>query len=324
MNPTASNPPTARTWKDIRQGVSKRAMPREGRRRAWRAGARLGLVCAVVVACGCAALELYQTWENNPGQLKEPVRAVPLRRVVFSTDGVLDRAWLDRTLALPRNASLMALDLHGLEGRLLASGQVHSVMLRRRFEDNTLVVGVEERVPVVRVMGQADSGPPRELLVARDGVAFAGTGYEAAALERLPWLDGIELRRTPRHAFEPIPGMEPVAQLLAAGNALVPQLAAGWQVVSLARFASDQEIIVRSRDIPEIIFDAQAPFPHQLAKLAYIVESLRTHGNPPMARVDFAVGNQVPVELRAAETLPAGHPSLLSPPSSPNRPRRDF
>jgi len=324
MNPTASIPPTARTWKDIRQGVSKRAMPREGRRRVWRAGVKLGLVCAVVVGCGCVALELYQTWENNPGRLKEPVKAVPLRRVVFTTDGVLDRAWLHQTLALPPNASLMALDLHALESRLLASGQVHRVMLRRRFEDNALVVGVEERVPVARVMGQPDVGPPRELLVARDGVAFAGTGYDAATRERLPWLDGIELRRTARHAFEPIPGMEPVAQLLAAGNALVPQLAAGWQVVSLARFASDQEIIVRSRDIPEIVFDVQAAFPDQLAKLAYIVDSLRTHGNPPMARVDFAAGSQVPVELRAAESLSPGRSSLFSSPSSPNRPRRDF
>lgn len=324
MNPTASNPPTARTWKEIRQGVSKRAMPREGRRRVWWSGVKLGLVCAVVIGCGCAALEVYQTWENNPGRLKEPVKTAPLRRVVFTTDGVLDRAWLDQTLALPRNASLMTLDLHALEGRLLASGQVHSVVLRRRFEDDALVVGVEERVPVARVMGQPDGGAPRELLVARDGVAFAGTGFDRATLERLPWLDGIELRRTARHAFEPIPGMEPVAQLLAAGNALVPQLASGWQVVSLARFASDEEIMVHSRDIPEIVFDAQADFPHQLAKLAYIVDALRTHGNPPMARVDFAVGSQVPVELRAAETLPSGRPSLLSSPSSPNRPRRDF
>jgi hypothetical protein len=324
MSPTVTNPPTARTWKDIRQGVSKRAMPREGRRRRWWAGAKLGLMCALVVGGGAAILEIYQTWENDPVRLKEPVKAAPIKQVLFATDGVLDRAWLDQTLALPRHASLMALDLRDLERRLLASGQASSVLLRRQFENNTLVVRVQERVPVARVMGQADGTKPRELLVARDGVAFVGVGYDAAALRRLPWLDGVELRRTASHAFEPIPGMEAVARLLAAADALVPRIAADWQVVSLARYASDQEILVRSGDIPEIVFDAQTSFPHQLAQLAYIVDDLRTHGNPPMARVDFAVGNQVPVELREAGSLPPARPPPFPLRSPPTKPRRDF
>jgi len=323
MNPPASIPPSARSWKDIRQGVNKRAMAREGRRRLWLASAKAALVCAVVVGCGCAVLAVYQMGQSDPGRLKEPVKAPPLQRVVFSTDGVLDRAWLDQALALPRTTSLMALDLAALERRLLASGQVHSVVLRRRFTDNALVVSVQERTPVARVMGQAGGDVPRELLVARDGVAFAGSGYDPATLARLPWLDGIELKRTAGRGYEPIPGMEPVAQLLAAGGALVPELANGWQVVSLARYASDAEIIVRSREIPEIVFDAEVSFPHQLAKLAYIVDSLHTHGDPPLARVDLAVGNQVPVELREAVSLQPARPPLF--PSSPQpRPRRDF
>ncbi|HTX66429.1 MAG TPA: cell division protein FtsQ [Opitutaceae bacterium] len=323
MPPPASIPPSARSWKDIRQGVSKRAMPREGRRRMWLASAKFALGCAVVVGCGVAFLAVYQVWQSDPARLKEPVKAAPLQRVAFSTDGVLDRAWVDQTLALPRNASLMGLDLAALERRLLASGQVHSVVLRRRFADNALVVSAQERTPVARLMGQAGGDTPRELLVARDGVAFAGSGYDPAALARLPWLDGIELKRTADRGFEPIPGMEPVAQLLAAAGALVPELAGGWQVVSLARYTSDEEIIVHSRDVPEIVFDAQVSFPHQLAKLAYIVESLHTHGDPPLARVDLAVGNQVPVELREAVSLQPTRPTLF--PSAPQpRPRRDF
>jgi cell division protein FtsQ len=315
--------PPSRSWKDIRQGVSLDAWPREGRKRMVRARVRLAMLCAFIVGCACVALEVYQTWQSNPARLKEPVKAAPLRQVVFSTDGVLDRAWLDQTLALPRNASLMTLDLTALETRLLATGQVHSVVLRRRFSDNSLVVTVQERTPIARLMVQLGNASPRMRLAARDGVTYEGVGYDGATLERLPWLDGFALRRTERHGFEPIAGMDEVANLLSAAEGLVPELCAGWQVVSLARLASDQELIVRSRDIPEIIFDTRAGFAHQLAKLAYIVDSIRKHGNPPMARIDFAAGSQVPVELQNSMNLQPARAPAPKPLSQP-RSKRDF
>ncbi|MFA5058006.1 MAG: FtsQ-type POTRA domain-containing protein, partial [Opitutaceae bacterium] len=218
-------------------------MSREGRRRMVFAGVKFAALCVFVLVVGWAALEIYQTWESDPARLKEPVRAAPLKQVVFATDGRLERAWLDETLMLPKQASLMTLDLRALERRLLASGQVKSVVLRRRFSDNTLEVTVEERTPVARLMVQAGEGSPRLRLAARDGVVYEGVGYERAALERLPWLAGLQLRRAAKGGFEPIEGMERIAELLTAAGGLVPQLCAGWQVVSLARLASDQEIL---------------------------------------------------------------------------------
>ena len=323
MSQPATIPPPTRSWKDIRQGVSTQAMSKEGRRRMVFASVKFAVVCVVVFGCAWAAFEVYQTWENDPARLKEPVKAVPLKQVVFATDGVLARAWLDRTLALPGSASLMTLDLSTLEDRLLASGQVQSVVLRRRFADNTLVVTVQERSPVARVMVQIGGASPQLRLVARDGVVYEGAGYERAVLERLPWLDGVRLRRTARSGFEPIAGMERIAGLLSAAQGLVPLLCADWQVVSLARLASDQEIIVRSRIIPEIIFDAQGDFPRQLAKLDYIVESLKTHGAPPMKRVNLALGGQVPVELQESAPLKPARSALPKTTSQPKQ-RRDF
>jgi hypothetical protein len=323
MSLATSTPPHSRSWKDIRQEVSTHAMSREGRRRMVLATVKVLALGSVIVGGACLALELYQTWQSNPARLKEPVKAAPLRQVVFSTDGVLDRAWLDQTLALPRTASLMTLDLTALEARLLATGQVQSVVLRRRFGDNSLVVTVQERTPIARLMVQVGNASPRMRLAARDGVTWEGVGYDGAALERLPWLDGFTLRRTERHGFEPIAGMDEVANLLSAAEGLAPELCAGWQVVSLTRLASDQELIVRSRDIPEIIFDTRVGFAHQLAKLAYIVDSIRKHGNPPMARIDFAAGSQVPVELQSSLNLqPARAPAPK--PSSQPRSKRDF
>jgi len=288
-----------------------------------RASVKFALLCAVLFAGAWAGFELYATWESNPERLKDPVKVVPLKQVVFATDGALTRAWLDQALALPRNASLMTLDLAALERRLLASGQVRSVVLRRRFVDNTLVVSTQERTPVARVMVQVGESTPGLRLVAADGVVYEGVGYERPALEPLPWLAGLKLRRAAAGGFEPIAGMDKVAALLAAAESLVPQLRADWQVVSLARLASDQEIEVRSREIPQIIFDARGDIPRQLAKLDYVIDTLHAHGAPPMARVNLALGSQVPVELQETAPLQPARSALPGPASQPKS-RRDF
>jgi cell division protein FtsQ len=323
MSSSTTNSPASRSWRDIRQGVGARTLSRAGRRRMVFASVKLGVFCLFALGCAWAALELYQTWESDPGRLKEPVPAVPLKQILFATDGVLDREWMDRNLALPKGTSLMSLNLAALENRLLASGQVEGVMLRRRFADNTLVVNVRERTPIARLMVQVGAGSPTLLLAARDGVVYTGSGYQRSTLEHLPWLDGVPLRRAAKGGFEPIENLALVASLLSAAEGLVPQLYPGWEVVSLARLANDREIIVRSREIPEIIFSAGDDYARQLAKLDYIVDSLRTHGAPPLERVNLALGGQVPVALQEAPRL-APTRTAVAPNLPPTRQRRDF
>ena len=108
-------------------------MSHEGHRRRLRAGLKVAGLGVLVAVCAWAVFEVYDTWQGNPAWLKDAGQTVPLRQVVFATDGVLDRAWLDRTLMLPPKASLMALDLRVLERRLLASGQVRSAACRWRL-----------------------------------------------------------------------------------------------------------------------------------------------------------------------------------------------
>lgn len=329
MSLPATIPPPSRSWKDIRQGVSTRAMSKGGRRRLAFASIKFVVLCIVGVGCVWTAFEVYDTWQRDPARLKEPVNATPLKQIVFATDGVLDQGWLSRTLALSRKTSLMMLDLPALERRLLASGQVQGVVLRRRFTDNSLLVTLQERTPVARLMVQIGSAPPAMRLVARDGVLYEGVGYDRATLDPLPWLDGVDLRRTAKSSFEPIEGMEQIAELLTAAQDLVPELRVGWQVVSLARLTSDQEILVRSREIPRVIFDARGDFPRQLAKLGYIVDYLRTRDSDPIEQVNLALADrgknnsavpgQVPVEL---QTPPAR--SLLPKPTSLSQLHRDF
>jgi len=324
MKLPAPIPPPARSWRNISQGGAAHVTTKAGRRRRLAAAVRNAALVAVGLGALWAGVEVYLTLEYNPSRLKEPVRAVPLRQIAFSTDGVLNRAWLDRTLSLPSEASLMTLDLVALERRLLASGQVKIASLRRRFGDNTLVVALQERSPVVRIQVQEGDSSPRLAYVARDGVVYLGEGAGPAGAERLPWLDGVRLRRTPRHDFEPVPGMELVADLLATAQTLAPELSDGWTIVSLSRLAADQEIAVRSRDIPEIVFDAKESFSHQIAKLAYIADSLRRQNLPPMQRVNLALGEQVPVEMQAAAPSKAAAPAAARPAAPSTAQRRDF
>ena len=142
-------------------------------------------------------------------------------------------------------------------------------------------------------------------------------------LERLPWLDGVKLRRSSKTGIEPIAEMDKAARLLQTAQSLVPDLFSGWQVVSLARLASDDQILVHSKAIPEIVVDARREFPLQLARLGYIVDFLHSKGAPPLQRIDLALGGQVPVELQETVPLkPAGGPPHKT--VSQPKQRRDF
>lgn len=326
--------PMVRSWRDIPQPVKPRAMSRGGRWRRIRQGLRMG---TLVVGGGLLAGGVWflaDSYERAPRHLPEAAKSGQLRRLELRTSsgGVLDQAWLERTLALPREVSLMELDLNRLRARLLAEGQVASATLAREFPDR-LTVWVAERTPVARVRVEA-GGETRDLLVASDGFVFRGVGFDATMLAGLPWLSGIAL--VPAGAgFQPIAGMPPVAQLLSAAQFSALSLYQSWQSVSLARLAIDREIEVVTRHGTTIVFNAARDFFVQLATLDYLVEKL-AHTPVGRARIDLTLGRNVPVQIEppaaepentapapAAVPTPAAAPAL--PPSffsltpSPNR-----
>jgi cell division protein FtsQ len=234
--------------------------------------------------------------QENPSKMPAAAKAVPVRAPDFKTDGVLDQAWLGRTLRIPRSASLMELDLEQLRARLLADGQVLTATLTRHFPDR-LVVAVTERLPIAKVMAEW-GGQRQPLLVARDGVMFAGDRHPSALVEKLPWLDGISIVRRGA-AFLPLEGMEVVGELLAKARLEAEHLFRSWRVVSLARLASDRELEVRTAQGVTIIFSAHGDFFRQLAKLDFMWERF---ANIPdaRARIDLSLGREVPVLIEAA------------------------
>ncbi len=305
MSEETPNAPIGRSWRTIRQEVTSRAMSARGRRRqqlAWFKG------LALVVLIGGSTwglVAIFNAWESDRAALASAVKSEPVREIVLVTDGVLTREWVAQTLALPRNVSLMALDLGAQREMLMAHGQVRVAVLTRSFPD-TLVVTLQERTPVARLQIEDRLGAPRQLLVAKDGVVYDGAHYDKTMVAGLPWLAGFSLRRAASGGYEPIAGMEQVADLLSTAQIQAPHLYREWLIVSLARQRENHELIVKAQDIPEIVFSTRDDYFRQLAQLDYIIDATRAQlgDEPALQSVNLALGPQVPVKLaRTPEEL---------------------
>lgn len=297
MSSTADNSmlhAAGRSWREIRQEVQPRAMSRKGRRRQQLGWFKAGLLFTSMALAAWGIYEIVYAWETDRTAVTTAVHSDPVRGLEpFVTDGVLTKEWVDGVLHLPRNSSLMSLDLVALRNRLLSYGQVRGVVLTRNFPDK-LGVTLQERTPVARVQAADASGHPQQLLVAKDGVVYEGINCDLQMLGTLSFLDGIKLMRS-ASGFRPIEGMDVVSDLLATAQLQAPHLYRGWQVVSLARLADAGEIVVRSQEIPAIVFSRREDYFRQLSRLDYVMDAMKRLPEPAIKTVNLALGSQVPL-----------------------------
>lgn len=302
MSRAENNSQPSRSWRDIPQQVKPRAMSNGGRKRlVWSV---TKTIFAAAVLCGLVwgGYEIGAVLRGNPQILSATAEAVPVKEIVLTTDGVLDHAWVVQTLGLPRKVSLMQLDLHGLQAKLLETRQVRAANVARVFPA-TLTVSISEYSPVARLMAQLGDGAPRELLVSREGVVFEGISFDPAMVKTLPWLAGVKLERE-GDAFLPIAHMDVAADLLAKAKLEAEHLYRTWQVVSLERFESDHEIEVKAKDVGRILFGVNDDFFRQLARLDSLLDAARARTDRPLREVNLAIGSQVPVTFEDPELVP--------------------
>lgn len=276
-------------------------------------GLRTTLAVVVLGGLVWGGFEIAGTLRGKPRQLSAAAEAVPVKEIDFTTDGVLDKHWVIETLALPKGASLVQLDLYQLRARLIASGQVRTATLTRTFPA-TLTVSLSEHSPMARVMAQIASDETRMFLVARDGTVFEGVGFDQELLATLPWLDGVKLTRE-RDGFQPIVGMPAVAELLAKAKLEAENLYRTWEVVSMARLESDGEIEVRASNVKRIIFGTNEDYFRQLARLDLLLDKAREHTDRPLREVNLSIGAQVPVAFDEAVAAPAGNAATETQPA---------
>lgn len=311
MNPIPVVRQTAPTWREVLAGEDARPRPlnRTGRRRVVVDGVRLWLSIAALGASLVLGYVVWGLWKANPASLAAPVNSAPLREIAVRTDGVLGHAWVERTLAIAPGSGIMELDLAALRLRLLESGQVRDAVVTRRFPD-VLAVILEERSPVIRARAQTADGEVSNLFVARDGSVFYGERYDEPLVSGLPWLGGVAFTRVVSASgpgFSPVAGMEAVSELLGTARSSAPGLAKDFQVISLARYASDGVLLVRTPEVSEIVFGTRDDFYRQLARLDYILDELRARPSGPAVRsINLAIGGQqVPVAFEPGSTAPA-------------------
>lgn len=304
------NPPQARNWRDIPQQVKPRAMSSEGRKRLVFSVAKSVAAVAVIGGLAWGGWQLVSSVRGQAPAKAMAEQEVPVKEVILATDGVLDHKWLVRTLAIPKNATLMQLDLYRLRAQLMASGQVRAATLTRNFPA-TLSVSISEESPVVRVKTQFGGDEPRTLLVARDGTIFDGVGFDPAMIETLPWLDGVKLERQ-GDRFAPIGGMELVGDLLGKAKLEAEHLYRTWKVVSLARLETDREIEIHAADVARISFGSNEDFFRQLARLDTLLDKARATTDQPIREINLAIGSQVPVAFEEP-VLPEGAKATVKP-----------
>lgn len=284
-------------------------MSPEGRRRLVMRIVRTSAGALVLAAIAWGAWEVSAVL-RDPSAMPDAAKSDRIRSLVLVTDGVLDKGWLARTLAVPKDATLMGVDLMALRTRVLSDAQVRSADIVRNFPD-TLTVRISERSPVARIMAQTGAAQPVALLVSRDGVPFEGTGFDPDMVSSLPWLDGVRLTRG-AGGFEPIAGMDAVADLLASAKLEAENLYKSWQVVSVARLASDKLIEIHTRDGLRVVFSATEDYLRQIARLDLLIDS-STDPTRPLRMVDLSLGSQVPVAYGTAS------PSIGERPAPPAR-----
>jgi len=293
-------------------------MSNEGRRRLVWNGFKTVVFVAAIAGLSWGGYEIAASLRGSPKRFSGAAPAVPVSEVVLITDGVLDQKWLRQTLALPKNATLMELDLYRLQSVLMATTQVRSATLTRNFPA-TLAVSLSEHSPVARIMAQLSREQPRMFLVAREGIVFDGIGFDPEMIATLPWLDGVKLVLKD-NVFVPIAGMEKVADLLAKAKMEAEHLYRTWQVVSLARLASDGEIEVRDRDVAKIFFGTNEDFFRQLARLDLLLDTARLQTDTSPREIDLSIGSQVPVSFGDPALTPLALQSGVVPPPSRHSP----
>src|SRR4051812_35190029 len=127
-------------------------MSSTGRWRLVMSGVRLTIFLTMLAAVGCSAWLVIVALQENPARIPTAAKAVPMKApdLITTREGVLDNAWLARTLELRPGLSLMELDLEKLRAQVLNDRQVLTAAVTRVFPDR-LKVQVTERMPIARV-----------------------------------------------------------------------------------------------------------------------------------------------------------------------------
>lgn len=262
------------SWRNrIPQSTRRRATTATARWRRWRQVLQIagGLLVFCVLILGLIALLNFLRSHKADELLG--TASQPLRQVYFSSNGVLDDAWMSRTVPIAPDTPLMQIDIHRLQQQLSAVGQIRTAVVERVFPD-ALLIRVDEHQPLLRMV-ITQGNERRVLLVSRQGQVYRGQGYPRQILQSLPYLAGIALRTDAGGNYLPVAGIGTIGEFLDLARILIPEMVTNWSYLDLSRYQGDpravgSEIRVNTRTGAQIVF-APIDFPRQFERLNEIV-----------------------------------------------------
>jgi len=277
QNKQTPQAPSTRSWREIRQSGSEKAFTHAARKRKATVFLKAATsLCGLIFVLG-AGTWLLINWYDSPEFSLTREEGEPIRRIVYQTDGVLNRERVSRLMAIPGGTSLMEVSIFELKRKLEANGQIESAHVAREFPD-TLKVSLKERKPVCRIALANEFGGYETLLVSAEGIVYEGSHYDREFLETLPYLGGVSLRREKSGGIEPIEGMLLIADFLDVVKDQYPRYYRHWRVITLEGIGKEENIPgagfrVRGRNFPSTRFSA-TEYHRQLEKLTTIMQDL--------------------------------------------------
>ncbi|NCG08133.1 MAG: FtsQ-type POTRA domain-containing protein [Verrucomicrobia bacterium] len=254
-----------------------------------------------VVVVGAMALWIGSQLQQD-GKAGGIVDSKPLAMIHFDSNGVLSEAWLGRLIRIPQGTRLMDVDIHGIKAKLEAVDQVASASVERELPDS-LRIDLVEYEPILRLVTEAETGEKQLRLVSRSGVIFEGIDQDAAVVRALPYL-GPYLH--PDGGYQPLRGIEAVAQLLETCEAHYPEEHKSWKVVLLTNYSGEAElpgevielVSKTGKNTVRLIFSASLDYKLQLDRLQHI-RAVALGLRDPLERVDLSLLDAAAVQFRS-------------------------
>lgn len=289
----------AASWRTIKQGSRRAVNTQALQHRRLKFLLRLLVVLFAVLAILAGLFSLRYFGEKlQKVTILDPTQ--PELELDFRTDGVLQPSWFMEAFAEWVQRDVRDVDVRALKDELERYGQVADALVKVELP-SSLVVEIEERIPLLRVRARGESGRAQMYLIARDGTLYGGEGYPVETLRALPGVAGLKLRRL-QGDFVPIEGIEQIADLLESAKDQLPAVFRHWRLLDLSDWDPTAPyrtslIRVRSTHVQEIIFGT-ADFEGQIKRLATILESIQRQQIGQPAFIDLSYPEEAVIRYR--------------------------
>lgn len=219
-------------------------------------------------------------------------RTQPLKKLIYTTDGVLTESWFVEHIAIPWQRELLSIDLENLQKCALQFSQIKTTEIQRQFP-NTLKISIIERKPCAKIAAVV-KGQRKLLFVDESGHLFKPICYKKDVVHQLPTLTDI-----PANLFSKgnITGFAAISKLLIFLKNNAPDLLQHTQYISLKHFDPFLEKKWQIVDIRlQARFTLQFPIHAMsdgLKKLKAILRSLSNQQRESLKKINVALTHPV-------------------------------